>query len=290
MVIARAVEATLLISACLLPAAVSAQTISAVSPKTGSAGSVLTITGTGLNSQSEPQVYLGDFPDELIELSSIFVSPCPVISHSETVITCVVPPNPAGTVVEPLVVTVNALDEVTGEALGKGAVFTYLPPVIETVLPANGNTAGQSITITGTDFGLSTSDGSVTVGGVPCGHPFGTSSGIVCDLPPGQGTVGVVVTVNGERSAVFTYTYGAPVISSVSPAIGVASGDFVLTITGRNFGVSATVTIGGQLCPVTSVAHTTITCTVPAGLAGNPSIVVTVSGQTTKAPFSYTVR
>ena len=91
----------LLISACLSPVAVSAQTISSVSPKTGSAGSVLTITGTGLGSASEPQVYLGDYPDELIELGSIFVSPGPVISHSETVITCEVPPNPAGTVVEP---------------------------------------------------------------------------------------------------------------------------------------------------------------------------------------------
>jgi hypothetical protein len=251
---------------------------------------VLTITGTGLGSASEPQVYLGDYPDELIELSSIFVSPCPVISHSETVITCTVPPNPAGTVVEPLVVTVNALGEVTGEAVGRGLHFTYLPPVIETVTPANGNTAGQSITIAGTDFGLSASDDSITVGGVPCGHPFGTSSTIVCELPPGQGTVPIVVTANGERSAVFNYTYGAPVISSVSPTTGAARGNFVLTITGRNFGTSATVTIGGQPCPVISVANTTITCTVPAGSAGDLPLVVNVSGQTTRSRFSYTLR
>ncbi len=279
----------LLISACLSPAAASAQTISSVSPKTGSAGSVLTITGTGLSTSSEPQVYLGDYPDELIELGSIFVSPCPVISHSETVITCVVPPNPAGTVVEALVVIFDALGDVTGEALGKGLDFTYLPPVIQTVTPASGNTAGESITIAGTDFGLSAGDDSVTVGGVPCGHPFGTSSSIVCQLPPGQGTVPIVVTVNGERSAVFHYTYGAPVISSVSPTTGVTSGNFVLTITGRNFGTSATVTIGGQPCPVMSDANTTITCTVPAGSAGNLPLVVTVSGQTTQSRFSYTV-
>jgi hypothetical protein len=279
----------LLISACLSPVAVSAQTISSVSPKTGSAGSVLTITGTGLSSASEPQVYLGDYPDELIELGSIFVSPCPVISHSETVITCAVPPNPAGTVVEALVVTFNALGDVTGEALGKGLEFTYLPPVIQTVTPANGNTAGQSITIAGTDFGLSASDDTITVGGVPCGHPFGTSSSIVCQLPHGQGTVPIVVTANGERSAVFNYTYGAPVISSVSPTTGVTSGNFVLTITGQNFGTSATVTIGGQPCPVISDANTTITCTVPAGSAGNLPLVVTVSGQTTQSRFSYTV-
>jgi hypothetical protein len=279
----------LLSSACLSPVAVSAQTISSVSPKTGSAGSVLTITGTGLSTASEPQVYLGHYPDELIELSSIFVSPCPVISHSETVITCAVPPNPAGTVVEALVVTFDALGDVIGEALGKGFDFTYLPPVIQTVTPANGNTAGQSITIAGTDFGLSASDDTITVGGVACGHPFGTSSSIVCQLPPGQGTVPIVVTANGERSAVFDYTYGAPAISSVSPTTGVTSGNFVLTITGRNFGSSATVTIGGQPCPVTSDANTTITCTAPAGSAGNLPLVVTVSGQTTEFRFSYIV-
>jgi hypothetical protein len=279
----------LLTPACLSPVAVSAQTISSVSPKTGSAGSVLTITGTGFGTASEPQVYLGDYPDERIELSSIFVSPCPVISHSETVITCAVPPNPAGTVVEALVVTVNALGEVTGEAVGKGLDFIYLPPIIQTVTPANGDTAGQSITIAGTDFGVAGSDDAVTVGGVPCGHPFGTSSSIVCQLPPGQGTVPIVVTANGERSAVFNYTYGAPVISSVSPTTGVTSGNFVMTITGRNFGTSATVTIGGQPCPVISDTNTTITCTVPPGRAGNLPLVVTVSGQTTQSRFSYTV-
>jgi hypothetical protein len=279
----------LLISACLSPVAVSAQTISCVSPKTGSAGSVLTITGTGLSTASEPQVYLGDYPDELIELSGIFVTPCPVISHSATVITCEVPPNPAGTVVEALVVTFDALGDVTGEAVGRGLDFTYLPPLIQTVTPANGNTAGESITITGTDFGLSANEDTITVGGAPCGHPFGTSSRIVCQLPPGQGTVPIVVTANGERSAVFKYTYGAPVISRVSPTSGVTSGNFVLTISGGNFGTSPTVTIGGQPCPVISAANTTITCTVPAGSPGNLPLVVSVSGQTTQSLFSYTV-
>jgi large repetitive protein len=279
----------LLISACLSPVAVSAQTISSVSPKTGSAGSVLTITGTGLSTASEPQVYLGDYPDELIELGGIFVSPCPVIRHSATVITCSIPPNPAGTVVEVLVVTFDALGEVSGEAVGKGLDFTYLPPVIQTVTPANGNTAGQSITIAGTDFGLSANDDTITVGGVPCADPFGTSSSIVCQLPPGQGTVPIVVTANGERSSVFNYTYGAPVISSVSPTTGVTSGNFVLTISGRNFGTSATVTIGGQPCPVISDANTVITCTVPAGSPGNLPLVVAVSGQTTESRFSYRV-
>ena len=78
-------------------------------------------------------------------------------------------------------------------------------------------------------------------------------------------------------------------ISSVSPTTGVTSGNFVLTITGRNFGTSATVTVGGQPCPVISDANATITCTVPAGSAGNLPLVVTVSGQTTQSRFSYTV-
>ena len=281
----------LLISACFWPVAVSAQTISSVSPNSGSAGSVLTITGTGFTSAaSGPQVYLGDYLEELVELGSIFVSACPVIDHSDTVITCTVPPNPAGTVVEALVLTFDALGSITGEVVGKGLGFTYLPPIIQTVTPANGNTAGQSITIAGTGFGVSASDDTITVGGIPCGQSLGTPGSIVCQLPPGQGTVPIVVWANGVQSAAFNYTYGAPVISSVSRTTGVTKGRFVLTITGQNFGTSATVTIGGRSCPVISDANTTITCTVPRGSGGNLPLVVSVSGQTTQSTFSYAER
>jgi hypothetical protein len=281
----------LLISACLWPLALSAQTISSVSPSTGNGGSVLTITGTGFTSAaSGPQVYLGDYLDDLVELGSIFVSACPVISHSDTVITCTVPPNPGGTVVEALVLTFDALGSITGEVVGRGLAFTYLPPVIQAVTPANGNTAGQSITITGMGFGVSAADDTVLAGGVPCGERLETPGRIVCHLPPGQGTVPIVVWADGVQSAAFNYTYGAPVISSVSPTGGATKGHVVLTITGRNFGTSATVTIGGRSCPVISDANTTITCTVPRGSGDNLPLVVTVSGQTTQSTFSYTGR
>ena len=190
-------------------------------------------------------------------------------------------------VVEALVLTFDALGSITGEVVGKGLRFTYLPPVIQAVTPANASTAGQSVTITGMGFGVSAGDDSITVGGIPCGRPLGTPTSIVCQLPPGQGTVPIVVWANGVQSAAFNYTYGGPVISSVSRTTGVKKGSFVLTITGQNFGTSATVTIGGRSCPVISDAGTTITCTVPRVSGDNLALVVTVSGQTTQSTFSY---
>ncbi len=59
---------------------------------------------------------------------------------------------------------------------------------------------------------------------------------------------------------------------------------------GNNFGIGGgTVTIGGTPCPVVSLNHTHVICTVPAGTGVNRQVVVTVGGPSSTQPvvFSY---
>ena len=67
-----------------------------------------------------------------------------------------------------------------------------------------------------------------------------------------------------------------PTITSISPSSGSTEGATAITVTGTNFLVGATVSIGGATCAnVVVVTSTTITCTTPTGSAGAKNVVVT---------------
>lgn len=68
----------------------------------------------------------------------------------------------------------------------------------------------------------------------------------------------------------------APTVTSISPAIGGASGGVSATITGTNFTGTTGVTIGGVAATnLVVVSATSITITLPAGTAGVASVLVT---------------
>jgi len=68
----------------------------------------------------------------------------------------------------------------------------------------------------------------------------------------------------------------APTITEISPPSGSTAGATAITVTGINFLVGATVSIGGAVCTnVVVVTSTRITCTTPAGSAGAKNVVVT---------------
>lgn len=74
----------------------------------------------------------------------------------------------------------------------------------------------------------------------------------------------------------------APVVDSVDPSTGPTVGGTTLTITGSNFGngTEVTVKIGTSSCDDAEwVSGTEITCTSPAGIGKNFSVVVTVDDQ-----------
>ena len=83
----------------------------------------------------------------------------------------------------------------------------------------------------------------------------------------------------------------APVISSVSPATGKAAGGDQLTISGKNFLGTTGITVGGVAATnvvVTNVG-TQITCTTPAGTAGQQDVVVQgpLASATQAKAFTY---
>lgn len=159
-------------------------------------------------------------------------------------------------------------------------------PDITDIQPASGATAGGTIiTISGTGFGAT--GNFIMIGQNPCQAPVLSPGRITCALPPGSGANRPVRVIDdaGMPSAPYPFSYSSPQVTSVTAASAPTAGGTVITITGQNFGadgVSRRVTINGSgacSAPVTVVAHTSITCTLPPGAGANLPVDVEVDGQ-----------
>jgi hypothetical protein len=72
-----------------------------------------------------------------------------------------------------------------------------------------------------------------------------------------------------------------PTVTSISPAAGPTTGGTDVTLIGTNFGLDATVMVGGIAAPQVRVVDAqTIAFTTPAGSAGSKNVVVTTRGET----------
>src|SRR5204863_2154972 len=123
------------------------------------------------------------------------------------------------------------------------------PPTVSAISPTSGTTAGgTSVTITGTAF---QSGASVTFGGAAATNISVVSSTTITATTAAHaaGAVNVVVTntdgQSGTLSNGFTYSAGAPALTSVSPNSGTTAGGSAITVTGTNFGSGATLSLGG---------------------------------------------
>ena len=159
------------------------------------------------------------------------------------------PGHPAGTVNVEVVAKAGRSKAVTADR------FTYVAaPVIRTVSPAQGSTAGSTrVTITGSNFTRVTK---VTFGGrqAKIGAPSSPGS-LPVTAPAGTaGQVNIRVSTAYGTSAAVTadhYTYVAPpVVTGISPATGPAAGGTKVTITGTGFTRATQVTFGRQRRPV----------------------------------------
>jgi hypothetical protein len=171
------------------------------------------------------------------------------------------------------------------------------------------NTTGGVITLSGRNFASRTNSGArvanVTVGGGVCPIITSTDANLTCTAPAGVGNpVSVALVVDGQAavSANTSFGYSAPVIQSVSGCVNnvpagttaECSAGVPITLVGYNFGTSgANVTVSTNLtcAPVVVVtAHTSVTCTLPAGVGLGLSVTLTVGGQsgTRAAALSFT--
>ena len=162
--------------------------------------------------------------------------------------------------------------------------FIYQPaPTVTSITPSAG-IAGDSVTITGTNFCLSNSadvlavafDG-IAVSSYAVDCPSNTITGPAPSGP--TGTVHVKVTNSGgastETSADY-FTYGVPIVSDVSPNAGMAGTS--VTITGSGFQNATGVSFGVTAAtPYTINSDTQITVVAPTVPGGTGIVEVTVT-------------
>jgi hypothetical protein len=156
-------------------------------------------------------------------------------------------------------------------------------PSVASVNPGRGGAGGgNTVTLTGTNF----IDATAVKFGSADAQSFTIVSNTQITAVAPEGTVGEtvnVVVVNPQGSSAvwevtYTYTYGVPTVTSVSPTNGSPSGGNTAIITGTGFTGATAVQFGGiDANSYTVVSDTRITAVVPEGTAGD-TVSVTVTG------------
>ena len=206
----------------------------------------------------------------------------------------VTPPNAsAGAAVS---VTVTTPGGTSGDV-----TYTYYvgaPTLASLSVTAGPLTGGAPITLTGTNFisGVTTvafgSVGTVAAGSVT--YINDTSIRVTPPNASAGGGVSVTVTTPGGTSSGVTYTYyGAPTLTTLSPANGPVAGGIQTTLIGTNFINGGTqVVFGDRIITFNEVTYnsfTSITVTSPAASAGVAWVVVSTQyGTSSIVNYTYT--
>ncbi len=229
--------------------------ITSLNPTSGSAGTMVTITGTNFGSTQGTST---------VTFNGTAGAPG---AWSATSITL---PVPTAAATGNVVVTVNGVASL-------GVNFTVLPtPNIATLNPTSG-AIGTSLSISGTNFGAAQGTSTVKFNGVSGVPTNWSNSGITVPVPAGATTGNVVVTVAGvpSNSVTFAVIAGITNLNPTSGAIGTT-----VTITGTGFGASqgtSTLTLHGTAITPATWSATAITFIVPSG-ATSGNVVVTING------------
>ncbi len=186
-----------------------------------------------------------------------------------------------------------------GGTTTRAAGFTYVAPAptapaptVSTFTPAKGLISGGTlVTINGTNFkaGVIVRFGAMT-GTVAS---FATTRLVVRTPAQSEGVVSLTV-LNSDGNGVllpaaFTYHAPAPIVSSVSPNRGPASGTTDVTITGGNFRAGASVSVDALPATVVSITATRIVARMPAHAPTVVGVTVTnLDSQSASRANAYT--
>jgi IPT/TIG domain-containing protein len=249
--------------------------ITSLSPTSGPVESSVTITGSGFGSSQ------GTSTVKFNGTSATVVSSW----SSGQIITAV----PAGATTGNVVVTVSGV-------ASNGKPFTVLPtPSITSLSPTSG-AVGTSVTITGTNFGITQASGSstVTFGGISAGTASSWSAtSIQVTVPPDapSGTVDVIVKVSGVQSSPKPFMIlAAPLITGLIPTSGIPG--TIVTLNGMNLGTSSTgsLVLNNTAVTVLQWTNSTIVFVVPASAGQGTLPLVLTSGQgSSSAQFTVSV-
>lgn len=218
--------------------------IGSFTPTAGVPGTMVTIFGTGFGARGTDVKFNGKAAS--------------VTSASTNKLTVLIP-NDATT--GKITVTVNGL------TASSTANFTVESPfAITEVSPASG-VAGDTVIITGTDFGTTPADISVTINGSDADFEAASDTELRVIVPADATTGKIVVTVKGASvTAADDFTILAPTITSFTPTIGAEN--VSIMIMGTNFSEvleENIVTFNGEAGTVTAATKTELTVTMPAG-------------------------
>ncbi|XP_065660201.1 fibrocystin-L isoform X2 [Hydra vulgaris] len=157
---------------------------------------------------------------------------------------------------------------------------------VDKVSPTQGaTTGGLPITITGSGFGNSLGNVTVTIGAYKCLVTSVSMRTIVCITESGtDGSFDLNIVINEKQIKGGTFTYNQllnPVIKSVSPS-SIHIYDKVIEVSGSGFKSTnrenTLVTINNQSCQITSLESTLIKCNLPSLNSFNVLLVVFVPG------------
>ncbi|MEU8680350.1 IPT/TIG domain-containing protein [Streptomyces sp. NPDC048611] len=249
--------------------------IPASGPTTG--GNTVLLTGSGLLGTN--QVTFGGVPATLVSQDP-----------SGNSVTVLAPPHAAGTV-QVIATTPRGNSNAVSYTY---TVTTPTGPTVTTLVPSSGpTTGGTAFAIVGTNL----TGGTVTFNGAPALGVSINASGTVLTgtTPPGPaGNVPVVVTTPAGSTTVaggFTYTAPPPVVLSLVPSSGSATGGTAFVLIGSSL-TGASVTFNGVAATGVSVnaSGTALVGFTPAGPVGTvPVVVTTPTGTATVAGgFTYT--
>ncbi|MFJ5221222.1 IPT/TIG domain-containing protein [Streptomyces sp. NPDC088354] len=161
-------------------------------------------------------------------------------------------------------------------------------PALTSAVPNTGPAAGgNTVILTGSGF---TGITAVRFGANPAlGYTVNSSTQITAVAPAGSGAVAVTVTAPGGTSNAVTYTYAVvPVLTSVSPSGGPASGGTTVVLTGTDLGGATAVRFGSTAATSYTVnSPTQITAVAPAGSGAVPVTVTTPGGTSNAVIYTY---
>jgi hypothetical protein len=236
---------------------VPAPSASSVSPSSGAVGASVTINGGNFGSTQGTST---------VSFNGTLATP------TSWTATSIVAPVPSGASTGNIVVHASGVNS-------NGVSFTVVPPPSITSLSPASGPVGNSVTITGANFGSTQGTSTISFNGMLATPTGWSATSIVAPVPAGAATGNVVVHASGVNSNGLSFTVlPTPSISSLSPPSGAVGAS--VTITGTNFGSTqgtSTVTFNGTSATATSWSATSIVATVPSG-ASTGNVVVTVSG------------
>ncbi len=276
-------------------------TVVSVAPVSGSlnGGTAVTVTGTNFN---------------YLTTATFGGRTCTdVVVTSSTTLTCTTPSQTSLGAVDVSATNHHTEDLSTASGTAVGA-YTYTTPVatptVTLVGPVSGSTNGNTtVTLTGTNFNSTTT---VTFGGRVCTDVAASSATSLTCITPSQTSTGAVNVVATNHDAIslltasgtmvngYTYTspLATPTFGTILPASGTQSGGTSVTITGTNFNLFTTVTIGGSTCrDVVVGSATSLTCNTPTSataaardvvISNHDPISLAIASVTGTGAYTYT--